>query len=300
MNAMNAMNEMPVVSLPSKSIASAAMLVEVSISCWTARKLDKKVSEEVNQAKSASKTAARVNKNLLADDQRLDAIVSYAAAVRNWLNRVTLPWSDNGIRLVTTKQFMEFKAELDVRMAEFDRMVDDFVVMYPTLISAQAFKLGGMFNRDEYPTADAIKHKFGFRYAFMPVPETGDWRVDIAEEAKAELAEHYQSEYQRRIDASMRDVWGRLKDVVEHMSEILTVDEDGKGKRFHESVLNKTVELCDMLKYLNVTGDNELERARAMLEGALFGVTAEEIRKQPAIKQDVKTRMDEILDAFNF
>lgn len=297
---MNAMNEMPVVSLPSKSIASAAMLVEVSISCWTARKLDKKVSEEVNQAKSASKTAARVNKNLLADDQRLDAIVSYAAAVRNWLNRVTLPWSDNGIRLVTTKQFMEFKAELDVRMAEFDRMVDDFVLMYPTLISAQAFKLGGMFNRDEYPTADAIKHKFGFRYAFMPVPETGDWRVDIAEEAKQELAEHYQTEYQRRIDASMRDVWGRLKDVVEHMSAILTVDEDGKGKRFHESVLNKTVELCDMLKYLNVTGDNELERARAMLEGALFGVTAEEIRKQPAIKQDVKSRMDEILDAFNF
>jgi len=282
------------------SIASSAMLVEMNISLWTARKLDKKVSEEVNTSKSASKTAARVNKNLLADEPKLEAITSYAAACRNWLNRVTLPWSDNGLRIVTTAQFMDFKRELDERKQEFDTLVADFVQMYPTLISAQAFKLGAMFSRDEYPTPDSIEHKFGFRYTFMPVPDSGDWRVDIDAQAKQELANHYAAEYQRRVEQSMLDVWGRVRDAVQHMSEVLTVDEAGKGKRFHESVLNKTVELCDMLKHLNVTNDAELEKARVALESALLGVTVEDIRKQPAVKQDVKARMDAILDAFEF
>jgi len=282
------------------SIASSAMLVEMSLSVWTARKLDKKVSEEVNTSKSASKTAARVNKNLLADEPKLEAITSYAAACRNWLNRVTLPWSDNGLRIVTTAQFLDFKRELDERQQEFDRLVADFVQMYPTLISAQAFKLGGMFSRDEYPTPESIAQRFGFRYTFLPIPESGDWRVDIDAQAKRELSEHYAAEYQRRVEQSMRDVWGRVRDAVQHMSDVLTVDESGKGKRLHESVLNRTVELCDMLKYLNVTNDAELEAVRVSLERALFGVTVDDLRKQPTVKQDVKARVDEILDAFEF
>jgi hypothetical protein len=55
-----------------------------------------------------------------------------------------------------------------------------------------------------------------------------------------------------------------------------------------------------MLKHLNVTNDPDLEKARVALESALLGVTVEDIRKQPAVKQDVKARMDEILDAFEF
>ena len=34
------------------SIATSAMMVELNISCWTARKLDKRVSEEVDSAKN--------------------------------------------------------------------------------------------------------------------------------------------------------------------------------------------------------------------------------------------------------
>jgi hypothetical protein len=47
------------------SIASSAMLVELSISTWTARKLDKKVSAEVDSAKGTKTSAGNYNKNLL-------------------------------------------------------------------------------------------------------------------------------------------------------------------------------------------------------------------------------------------
>jgi hypothetical protein len=44
-------------------ISSSAMLVDVSISVWTARKLDKKVSAEVDVAKSTKTKAGNYHKN---------------------------------------------------------------------------------------------------------------------------------------------------------------------------------------------------------------------------------------------
>ena len=95
------------------SISSSAILVELSIGTWTARKLDKSVTEEVNTSKRASSAASRVNKNLLPGVEQLDAITKYAAMVRNWMYSQTLPWSDFGARLVTTAAFFEFKRALD-------------------------------------------------------------------------------------------------------------------------------------------------------------------------------------------
>lgn len=282
------------------SISSSAMLVSISISCWSARKLDKKVSEEVTTNKGASKRAARVNKNLLADDMRLEAIQKYAADIRNWLNAVTIPWSDMGVRLVTTTQFFDFKQALDERKAEFERLAADFIVAYPTLISAQAFKLGTMFNRDEFPSVDEIARKFSMSYTFMPLPEAGDFRVDIGNQAAEELRQQYEEAYNQRVQEAMGDVWGRLKSVLDKISERLTTDELGKNKVFRDTLVSNAIEVCDMLKYLNVTQDPELERARKLTEQALLGITADELRKEDGVRADVKSRVDEILGKFEW
>ena len=282
------------------SIATSAMLVDVSISCWSARKLDKKVSEEVTTGKGASKRAARVNKNLLADDPRLEAIQKYAADTRNWLARVTIPWSDYGTRLVTTEQFFDFKQALDERVSGFNDLVADFITVYPTLISAQAFKLGTMFDRNEFPDANDIARKFSMRYAFMPLPESGDFRVDIGNQANDLLKQEYESEYQRRIGEAMGDVWGRLKGVLDKISERLETDELGKNKVFRDTLVSNAIEVCDMLRYLNVTKDPELEQARKLTEQALLGITAQDLRKEETVREDVKKRVDNILDKFDW
>jgi len=159
------------------------MLVDLSISTWTARKLDRGVTDEVNLSKKASQQASRVNKNLLPGVEQLDDIVKHASMIRNWVAARTLPWSDYGPRLITTDKFFEFKQELDEHERVFQDKVDSFLNVYPTLISMQAFKLGEMFDREEYPDVNEIADKFRFNVAYLPIPETGDFRVDIGHEA---------------------------------------------------------------------------------------------------------------------
>ena len=289
---------------PRLNIDTCAMLVEFNASVWTARKLDKTTTSEVVASKNAgAKDAARVNKHLLAGRTELDIIQQAVGRARQFVYDNTAPWSDSGLRLLPTINFMKFTERMNDFEEEMETLVKAFVVIYPTLITAQALALGDMFKRDDYPSANEMMTKFSFRVNYMPVPSSGDFRVDVGNQAQAELKARLESLTQERIDSAMADVRERLSTHLKRMSDRLTTDYVGgeaKQRRFHDTLVDGALELCDLTKALNVTNDLALETARSQLEQLLVGVTPTDLRKNEAIRQDVKRNVDAILDKFNF
>lgn len=289
---------------PRLNIDTCAMLVEFNASVWTARKLDKTTTNEVVASKNAgAKDAARVNKHLLAGRTELDIIQQAVGRARQFVYDNTAPWSDSGLRLLPTVNFMKFTERMNDFEEEMEALVKAFVVIYPTLITAQALALGDMFKRDDYPSANEMMTKFSFRVNYMPVPSSGDFRVDVGNQAQAELKARLESLTQERIDSAMADVRERLSTHLKRMSDRLTTDYVGgeaKQRRFHDTLVDGALELCDLTKALNVTNDLALETARSQLEQLLVGVTPTDLRKNEAIRQDVKRNVDAILDKFNF
>lgn len=272
-----------------------AAIVELNVSTWTARKLDKNASKEVKVSKGAySDDAARVNKNLLAGMNNLKRVTDFVALTRNDFYRLTLPWSDSGQRLVPMMQFFELKQWINDREATFNQLVAEFLRDYPTLISAQAFQLGALFDRNEFPDVEEIATKFRFKVGFLPLPSTGDFRVDAPNEVVADMQKEYEAMYNERITQVNQELWTRLHETLKHMSDRLGYDPTGKAKIFRDSMVDNAVELCDMLKRLNVTNDPKLEKARAGLESALLGVDATEIRADGA-RDEVKHKVDTVI-----
>lgn len=282
------------------SIASSAMLVELSISTWTARKLDKKVSTKVDLDSGAKTKVINANKNLMAGTGVLDTIVKYAANARAWHLSQTLPWTDNGSRLLPMSNFMEYKKQLGELEANYEALVDKFIIAYPNLVSAAAFQLGTLFDRNEYPDENSLKRKFKFTYSFFPVPTAGDFRIDINEEAKAEIMANCNSAYQDRLNNAMREAWGRLHDCLTRMSERLTDNADGSRKIFRDSLVENGVELVSMLKHLNITQDPQLEQARRDLQSAIGAHDLDSLRDNSNAREVVKMKVDTILSKFNF
>lgn len=289
---------------PRYNLDTCTMLVEFNASVWTARKLDKSTTSEVVANKNAAaKDAARVNKHLLAGRSELDVIQQAVSRARTFVYDNTLPWSDSGLRLLPTINFMKFTQKMNDFEEEIAALVKSFVAIYPTLITAQAMALGDMFKRDDYPTANEIMTKFSFRVNYMPVPTSGDIRVDIGNEAQRELQKKLDELTNERIDAAMRDVRGRLGEHLKRMSDRLTTDYvqgEAKSRRFHDSLVDGALELCNMTKALNVVNDLELEQARQTLEKILVGVSPEDLRKNEAVRQGTKKEVDAILSKFNF
>lgn len=288
-------NSAPTVSAP--SIASSSMLVELSISVWTARKKDRTATDEVLANNHASSDAGNFSKNLLAGCAELIALQKFAANARSSHYAMTMPWSDMGLRLLPTAKYFDYHKAMTALEAEFNRLVDAFIAAYDWEVMQVQSKLGNMFVRDEYPTADQIRRKFAFKLAYTPVADVKDWRVDIENDAAVALKEQYEAFYASQMERAMRDVWERLHTEVARFVRQLDVDADGKKGKVYESTIDLVNQLTDMLEVANFTNDPSLQLAHRRLKSALNGLDRETLVKNDDVRAETKRAMEEAIKA---
>ena len=287
------------------NIDTCATIVEFNVSTWTARKLDKSVSEEVMHAKHAqSKDAVRANKNLMAGRDELDNILKFVAATRQFVYSATLPWSDNNQRLLPSAQFLKFDADMQQREEKFVEMVATFVSLYPSLITAQALELGNMFNREDYPTPSSIVGRFSWALDYSPVPSAGHFIIDVGNAAQADLQRKLTERSDKRVKQAIDSLFDGVKAHLSRMSKQLTVEigTDGKERKgkLYDSLLDGGIEICDRIKALNLVSDPALESMRHEMLGLLNTVDMADLRKADGARQEVKARVDALLDKFSF
>jgi hypothetical protein len=181
----------------------------------------------------------------------------------------------------------------------FSDKVTEFLAEYDVLVSKAAFQLGDLFDRADYPEVGKVQSKFGMFYTFSPVPEAGDFRVDIGEAGMKELQDRYQDAYKSRIEASMKDVWERLHDALSKMSERFDYDGSGTKKIFRDSLVENAQELTGLLKHLNITNDIQMEAMRKKLEGLLSGCDADDFREDDALRVSTRDAVNEMLKKFS-
>jgi len=200
-----AFNAPPATPIP--TISSSAILVELSISVWTGRRLDKTASRAVTATNNAASGVANVNKKLLGDCAELQAVHKFGANARNIHYSMTMPWSDMGLRLVPTAMYLtKYTKTISELEQEFYRLVNIFLAAYQWEIGQAQVKLGDLFNPDEYPTTDAVRNKFRFQLHEMPVPDVGDLRLDVSNEAMKSLAGKYTNYYTTQLNNAMSDL----------------------------------------------------------------------------------------------
>jgi hypothetical protein len=284
------------------TISNAAMLTELNISVWTANKIDKDASRKVADDNNAAADSGHFRKNLMAGSTLRKDIADYAAGCRLWHNTRTMPWADRGPRLLPTSLFFDYKTEANARETYFNNKVSEFLLAYPRLVQTAQNYLGDLFNRDDYPHPDEVASKFGFRLVFSPVPDAGDFRLDLPKQELDAMRLQYEAHANERVEAAMQEQWGKLRDMVFRMSEKLTEPDDGDEdkRRWHDTFLTNAQEMCGMLTHLNITRDPTLEEARRGLERAIAGVDIDDIKGSEDTRTDVKGKLDDILKQYEW
>ena len=159
----------PIKNISVPNLSSSAILIDFSVSQWTGRKLDKRASEEVEVSNSASLGVANVHKRIMGKCPELDAIHKFVGNLRNSHYSMTLPWSDQGLRIVTTMGLEKYTKAMTERQQQFEKLVDKFIQVYATRINEAETTLGNLFVSDDYPSIEIMQSKFGWRLNFMPI-----------------------------------------------------------------------------------------------------------------------------------
>ena len=275
------------------TIASSAFKVFIPISQWAGRKKDNRASAAVCGDNNAKKGVASVNKSLLGDCPHLKAISKLVGQVRNhYLYVHTLPWDDAGWRLLPTGNMFTFFEVMTELQNEFYRLVDVFIENYAEAKSDAIMELGDMFDANDYPSEDELRSKFSFRIDKEPIPESGDWRVDVQQQAVDDLKSEYEAKVNTRVQAAMDDVWGQLYKKLAHLSERLDYADHEKKKIFNATTVDSFVDLVDLLEGFNITGDPKMSQLQQDLTAAMRGITPEALREDGGLRAQTKQALD--------
>lgn len=277
-------------------IHSRALLVWLTISTWSARRYDRKISEKVNADYNASSDAGRYNKFLLPGDAAsYKSLVTIARSIREQHYSHTLAWSDEGWRLLPTANYMDYTKWFREQQREFSKSLDSFVNDYPVMRDQARVLLNGLYRDEDYPSTTDIRSRFQIDVNYSPLPNFGDVRVNLAADQVAEI----ETAIQQRIDSAIKiatdDAWQRLYDVVARISERLGTPD----AIFRDSLIDNAREVCASLERLNVTNDPKLEAMRQRVLNDLTQFDPDILRDTPIVRQRVADKADDIVKAMS-
>jgi hypothetical protein len=295
------------VAKPNVTLASSSVLVSIDVNVWSATKQDRTISNEVTTNKRADASAGRFVKNLLADDTHHKRIANYRQTIYNWLQRITYEFN-KAQRLLPTVEMETFMTEYREHEAEFHRLLDNFALNYGGIVSDMAFKQGDMFNRNDYPSVDEVKAKFGIKLFVSEVP-TQDWRCQIADDIARDLKDQYQVQCNDIVNNLLNEQIERFVDVMESIEhccgvvEMVSLDDGAvksKKRKIYDTTIEKAKNYCNLYRKFNLSNNKQLEEAVEQLDKALNGINAEVLRESEAVRAKVKDDVGSILKKFNF
>ena len=280
---------------PEPSLSSRAMLCSLSISMWSARKHDPEASQEIAQRHGAQADAGRYHKVLL-PKEALAEVQKIVSDARQEHYFMTLPWDDNGYRVLPSAAYMDHAQKMRELSNRFTPAVEALAREFGNLVEQAKVRLGGLFRPEDYPAPDELRSKFSFETKVMPLPDAGDFRVTLGEEEKERIKRQITAAVEASLQVASRDLWQRLYEAVSHLAERLQaykVTEEGIKNPFRDSVVTNLVKLVDVLPKLNVTGDPELERLASQVRASLL-VDPQELRKSESVRTDTAKAASEI------
>jgi len=276
------------------NLSERALLVQLSVSQWTARKYDKRATREVADANSASMSAGRYNKSLLPMNDALDHVHKKTTYIRTKFYANTLPWGMEGTQMLPSANYLNFLTDFRKERDEWNRLVNDFVLNYEQLVVHDKHilqrTLGNLYDPADYPSVTEIRCKFNIDMAVFPVPSS-DFRVSIGSDELTRIQQDVERRVQQAQQQAMQEVWQRLFDRVKHMAEKLA---DPRAI-FRDSMVENAREICALLPRLNFSDDPHLEEMRTQVEASLLK-HPDALRNDPDLRRDTAAEAKAIMD----
>jgi len=283
-------------------ITTKAMLVSLTIKAWSGAKIDKRVGQDVAAREGADNDAGHYSKKLVAKDA-LAEIKAISGEARTKHYEYTLPWSQDGARILPSAMHAKYAADMRGLQDRFELAVKGFMNDYEGQILLAQRRLGGMFVEADYPDPRDIAGKFSWDINVMPIPSGNDFRVSLSQDMTTAIRQDIEAKTGKAVQDATRSLFERVSKTISHMAESLEdygeVIENGKIKKinpFRDSVVGNIQELVDLLPALNITGDSTLTTVTEEIKNKLLARTAEELRSMPVVRKEVAQHARKVLE----
>lgn len=211
-------------------------------------------------------------------------------AVQYWKG-ASLPYPEPGIRLIRQDAIGDFDAKMATFRQELDETVSELDRHYDELRTAAQQRLGALFDPSDYPASligmFAIEHDF-------PSVEPPSYLRQLKPELYEQECQRMRSRFDEAVQLAEQAFTEELARLVEHLTERLSGQNDGKPKVFRDSAVTNLSEFFERFRALNVRSNEQLDELVDRVQRSVGGIEPQQLRDNGSLRQQVATQMSSV------
>lgn len=208
-------------------------------------------------------------------------------AVAYWKG-ISLPYPEPGIRLIRQESIRDFDDQMAVFRDELADAVAELDRHYDELRSAARERLGDLFDVSDYPAS--LVGMFSIERDY-PSVEPPNYLRQLSPELYEQECRRVQSRFDEAVQLAEAAFIEELAKLVDHLTERLHGDLDGKPKVFRDTAITNLTDFFERFRALNVRSNEQLDELVANAQQVVRGVQPQQLRDSQTLRQQVSTQM---------
>ncbi len=282
-------------------ISEKAMLANLSIhGLWSGVREDREISQKVatDAGVRSAKKMGRYEKFVIDPaNQEFRKWHAEAGALRDYHYERTLPWNDDGTRLLTTAMYLDYTQGVAERKQRIEQAAQEFFNALPSLKEQRRFEANGMFREEDWPDPITLADKLKIRIRIYPIADPNDIRVSLGEQEVKLIEKNAVATFQAKMAECMLDVFRRFKaqlcgtetqrGFIQKLNEY-NVGPNGKvSGAFRDSVVTSLRDLVELVPKLNIMEDPTLKQLTEEIRQGLCARDAQDLRDDYMLRKQV-------------
>ena len=216
------------------------------------------------------------------------AVTNVRSQTIAYWKEVSLPFPEPGIRLIRLDAIEEFNQKMALYQVQLEDAVRTLDQHYEELRNAARERLGELFDPADYPAT--LVGMFTIEHDF-PSVEPPQYLQHFSPEMYRQECQRVQSRFDEAVQLAEQAFMEELSRLVEHLTERLSGQDDGKPKVFRDSAIANLTEFFERFRSLNVRSNEQLDELVLSAQRIVQGIEPQQLRDNQWLRQSITTRM---------
>jgi hypothetical protein len=272
------------------NLHTKAILLRCFIGKWDGAIRDVSASKAFTKQHNMDENAGIFSKYLISKSA-LRPIDQAALQLRRFHQRMTIPWSLDGVGLITNDKLLAYTQGMRKHKEAFNNAVQNFLTHYEIHISDARKRLGDRFDINEFPSRHELAQKFCVDVHPMPVPSSGHILADLTDTGIDTAV--IDREVQQATEKAMQRMWGAIHARLSQLCAVL----DDPEHRLHRSHLDQLTDYVDKLEEFNLFESQQFKQYIQFIRTNILSVPVDTLRHDLNVRADVANKIREAISA---
>jgi len=209
---------------------------------------------------------------------------------------MTLPYPQEGVRLIRQADVEAFETKMREFKDQLSAAAANLQLEYEAIKVAAREKLGQLYNPSDYPAT--LEGMFTISWEYPPV-EPPRYLMNFNPELYEQEQSRVQQRFENAVTMAEEAFAEQLSDMVSHLIERLADNPDGTQKKFRSTAVDNFKEFYENFRKMNVRSNPQLESLISQASNLVSGVSAQELRTDKSLRQNLTAQMSNLQTALN-